>query len=107
MKDGPSKKWNIADVAFSDYIMMDLKEEFLSHPCLSSDLADPFIGSSACKHLSQQSSLLAHLGGCGLLDPSKVSCFVEFGAGRGKLTHCIHRAIQYSTVSPYTCLNGW
>ena len=76
-----------------------IREEFLTHPCMASDLGDPANGASALKHLSQQSSILAHLEGRGLLDTTKVSCFVEFGAGQGKLTHCIHRAIQYSTVS--------
>lgn len=79
--------------------MPSLKEEFLAHPCMASDIGDPANGVSALKHLIQQSSILAHLERGSLLDMSKVSCFVEFGAGRGKLTHCIHRAIQQSTVS--------
>lgn len=45
-------------------------------------------------HLSSvvQSSLLGHLEALGLLGRGR--CFVEFGAGRGKLSHWIHEALK-------------
>lgn len=82
---------------FADNVS-ELKEEFLSHPSMTSDLSDPAHGPASVKHLRQQSSILAHLEGCGLLDVSRVSCYVEFGAGRGQLTGCIHRALQHTHV---------
>ena len=68
----------------------------MQHPSMAAQLSDPANGASALKHLRQQSSLLSQLEGRGLLDPTSVGCYVEFGAGRGKLTGCIHRAIQAS-----------
>ena len=76
--------------------VIGVKEAYLPHPCLQDDLADPTIGAKALKHLTQQSSIVGHMGRCGLLDRSKVSCYVEFGAGRGNLTAAVHRATQYS-----------
>ena len=80
----------------------DVKEEFLSHPCMSADLLDPSNGVSALKHLRQQSSLLVHLERHGLLGVGgRATCYLEFGAGRGKLTECIHRAIKSLPVCIY------
>lgn len=39
-----------------------------------------------------QSSILGHLEALGLLGRGR--CFVEFGAGRGKLSHWIHEALK-------------
>lgn len=39
-----------------------------------------------------QSSILGHLESLGLLGRGR--CFVEFGAGRGKLSHWIHEALK-------------
>lgn len=41
-----------------------------------------------------QSSILGHLESLGLLGRGR--CFVEFGAGRGKLSHWIHEALKTS-----------
>lgn len=41
---------------------------------------------------SVQSSILGHLESLGLLGRGR--CFVEFGAGRGKLSHWIHEALK-------------
>ena len=65
------------------------------HSSMAGELSDPINGASALKHLVQQASILGHLDGCGLLGcTSKATCYVEFGAGRGKLTACIHRALM-------------
>ncbi|XP_039667385.1 tRNA:m(4)X modification enzyme TRM13 homolog [Perca fluviatilis] len=56
------------------------------------ELNNPKNGDSAHKHLRQQSSILGHLEALGLLGRGR--CFVEFGAGRGKLSHWIHEALK-------------
>ena len=54
-----------------------------------------------------QASILGHLEEKGLL--SADTCYVEFGAGRGKLSHCIQQAMpdhhsnQYVLVDRANC----
>ena len=45
-----------------------------------------------CAHLEQQASLIGNMREAGLLAPRR--CFIEFGAGRGKLLHfvCVARS---------------
>ncbi|XP_069823657.1 tRNA:m(4)X modification enzyme TRM13 homolog [Dendropsophus ebraccatus] len=69
-----------------------LRDRKLSHPALQTALSDPANGDSAAKHLRQQASILGHLERLGLLGPSR--CFVEFGAGRGKLSHWVNTATE-------------
>ncbi|XP_061894332.1 tRNA:m(4)X modification enzyme TRM13 homolog [Entelurus aequoreus] len=69
-----------------------LEESFLSHPVFQEELNNPKNGDSAHKHLKQQASIVAHLETLGLLGRGR--CFVEFGAGRGKLSHWIHEALK-------------
>ena len=57
---------------------------------MESDLSDPRNGASALKHLHQQSSILGHLDALGIVS-SKDMCYIEFGAGRGKLSECIQK----------------
>ncbi|XP_062869449.1 tRNA:m(4)X modification enzyme TRM13 homolog [Trichomycterus rosablanca] len=64
----------------------------LSHPALHEALNDPKNGNFAFKHLKQQASLLGNMKDLGLLEPGR--CYVEFGAGKGKLSHWIHVALQ-------------
>ncbi|XP_040264180.1 tRNA:m(4)X modification enzyme TRM13 homolog [Bufo bufo] len=64
----------------------------LCHPALHEALNDPANGDSASKHLKQQGSILGHLERLGLLGQSR--CFVEFGAGRGKLSHWVNIATE-------------
>ncbi|XP_006643152.2 tRNA:m(4)X modification enzyme TRM13 homolog [Lepisosteus oculatus] len=67
-------------------------EKILSHPALLEALNDPKNGDFAVKHLKQQASLLGNLESLRLLGPDR--CFVEFGAGKGKLSHWIDIALQ-------------
>ncbi|CAN9500834.1 unnamed protein product [Ophioblennius macclurei] len=69
-----------------------LDERVLSHPVLQGELSNPKNGDSAHKHLRQQSSILGHLEDLSLLSAGQ--CFVEFGAGRGKLAHWILEALK-------------
>ncbi|XP_034386050.1 tRNA:m(4)X modification enzyme TRM13 homolog isoform X2 [Cyclopterus lumpus] len=73
-------------------LQWDVDNSVLSHPILQEELNNPKNGDSAHKHLKQQSSLLGHLEALGLLGRGR--CFVEFGAGRGKLSHWIHEALK-------------
>ncbi|XP_047443346.1 tRNA:m(4)X modification enzyme TRM13 homolog [Mugil cephalus] len=73
---------------------LELDVDVLSHPVLQDELNNPKNGDSALKHLKQQSSILGHLEQLGLLGGGR--CFVEFGAGRGKLSHWIHEALKTS-----------
>ncbi|KAJ4459909.1 putative tRNA guanosine-2'-O-methyltransferase [Paratrimastix pyriformis] len=47
------------------------------------------------KHLSQQSSIAAHMAQWGLLDPHY--CYVELGAGKGGLSHTVHALLRQGT----------
>ncbi|KAI5609845.1 tRNA:m(4)X modification enzyme TRM13-like [Silurus asotus] len=64
----------------------------LSHPALNEALNDPKNGNFAFKHLKQQASILGNMEALELLGPER--CYVEFGAGKGKLSHWIHVALQ-------------
>ncbi|KAJ8395459.1 hypothetical protein AAFF_G00031930 [Aldrovandia affinis] len=66
------------------------EERILSHPALCEALSDPKNGDFAFKHLKQQASLLGNMEALGLLAAHR--CFVEFGAGKGKLSHWINVA---------------
>ncbi|XP_061860374.1 tRNA:m(4)X modification enzyme TRM13 homolog isoform X3 [Colius striatus] len=69
-----------------------LREQILSHQALQDALNDPKNGESASKHLKQQASILGNMEKLHLLGPGR--CFVEFGAGRGKLSHWVAAALQ-------------
>ncbi|KAK1165367.1 hypothetical protein AOXY_G13878 [Acipenser oxyrinchus oxyrinchus] len=70
------------------------EEQILSHSALQEALNNPNNGDFAFKHLKQQASLLGNMEALGLLGPDR--CFVEFGAGRGKLSHWVDIALQGS-----------
>lgn len=73
-------------------LQCDVEDRVLSHAVVQEELDNPKNGDSALKHLKQQSSILGHLEAEGLLGRER--CFVEFGAGRGKLSHWIHEALK-------------
>ncbi|XP_026786304.3 tRNA:m(4)X modification enzyme TRM13 homolog [Pangasianodon hypophthalmus] len=64
----------------------------LFHPALNEALNDPKNGNFAFKHLKQQASILGNMEALELLGSER--CYVEFGAGKGKLSHWIHVALQ-------------
>ncbi|XP_072500215.1 tRNA:m(4)X modification enzyme TRM13 homolog isoform X2 [Notamacropus eugenii] len=76
----------------SEGLNCTLKELIMSHPALHDVLNDPKNGDSAFKHLKQQASILGNIGRLNLLGPRR--CFIEFGAGRGKLSHWVDIALQ-------------
>ncbi|KAG8132692.1 hypothetical protein E2320_010537 [Naja naja] len=76
----------------SNTINYELKDQILSHQALQEALNDPQNGDAAFKHLKQQASILGNMKRLHLLGPG--NCFVEFGAGRGKLSHWLDIALQ-------------
>ncbi|NXJ91764.1 TRM13 enzyme, partial [Corythaixoides concolor] len=76
----------------SNGLELCLKKQILSHQALQEALNDPKNGESAFKHLKQQASILGNMEKLHLLGPGR--CFVEFGAGRGKLSHWVDVALQ-------------
>ncbi|XP_063056836.1 tRNA:m(4)X modification enzyme TRM13 homolog [Engraulis encrasicolus] len=71
------------------------RQSVLSHDALHDALNDPKNGDSALKHLKQQASLLGNMERVCVLGSKR--CVVEFGAGRGKLSHWIHAAATQET----------
>ncbi|GAB5575294.1 tRNA:m(4)X modification enzyme TRM13 homolog isoform X1 [Prionailurus iriomotensis] len=72
----------------SEGLNSTLKDQIMSHPALHDALNDPKNGDSATKHLKQQSNIEK----LKLLGPRR--CFVEFGAGKGKLSHWVDIALK-------------
>ncbi|XP_057334873.1 tRNA:m(4)X modification enzyme TRM13 homolog [Microplitis mediator] len=69
-----------------------VEELILEHDILSAEINNSSYGNYLKKHLIQNSSLLAHLNRAGLLKEN--SCFIEFGAGKGKLTYWLAQLIK-------------
>ncbi|XP_070564543.1 tRNA:m(4)X modification enzyme TRM13 homolog [Ptychodera flava] len=65
-----------------------------AHPALERELVDPGNGSTALKHLMQTSSLLGNMEKLDLLNSG--TCYVEFGAGKGQLSHWVQRSLPDS-----------
>nr|KAF6398300.1 tRNA methyltransferase 13-like protein [Rousettus aegyptiacus] len=76
----------------SEGLSFTLKDQIMSHPALHDALNDPKNGDSATKHLKQQASILGNIEKLKLLGPRR--CFVEFGAGKGKLSHWVDIALK-------------
>ncbi len=76
-----------------------VSEEILSHAALAEEMANPMNGSAAQKHLQQLSSLVGHMEKMDLLRDKL--CYIEFGAGKGGLSHWVQTAAETSTSSKY------
>ncbi|XP_054568119.1 tRNA:m(4)X modification enzyme TRM13 homolog isoform X2 [Eptesicus fuscus] len=72
-----------------DILIKKLKK---ASEALHDALNDPNNGDSATKHLKQQASILGNIEKLKLLGPRR--CFVEFGAGKGKLSHWVDIALK-------------
>eukprot|EP00071_Canis_lupus_P042845 XP_022276402.1 tRNA:m(4)X modification enzyme TRM13 homolog [Canis lupus familiaris] len=68
------------------------RDSYLSVILFFYALNDPKNGDSATKHLKQQASILGNIEKLKLLGPRR--CFVEFGAGKGKLSHWVDIALK-------------
>ncbi|KAF6076228.1 tRNA methyltransferase 13-like protein [Phyllostomus discolor] len=76
----------------SEGLNATLRDQTMSHPALHDALTDPRNGDSATKHLKQQASILGNIEKLKLLGPRR--CFVEFGAGKGRLSHWVDIALK-------------
>lgn len=76
----------------SEGLNSTLEDHIMSHPALHDALNDPKNGDCATKHLKQQASILGNIEKLKLLGPRR--CFVEFGAGKGKLSHWVDIALK-------------
>lgn len=76
----------------SEGLNSTLEDHIMSHPALYDALNDPKNGECAVKHLKQQASILGNIEKLKLLGPRR--CFVEFGAGKGKLSHWVDIALK-------------
>ncbi|XP_030852423.1 tRNA:m(4)X modification enzyme TRM13 homolog [Strongylocentrotus purpuratus] len=76
--------------AYAEHVH-DVKTEILHHDALKAEVENPENGVTARKHLLQLDSLLGHMNRLDLLQPD--TCFVEFGAGRGRLSQWIQQAM--------------
>ncbi|XP_008168830.2 tRNA:m(4)X modification enzyme TRM13 homolog isoform X1 [Chrysemys picta bellii] len=92
------KKCNSREKPKPAYFVQDINAglkdatEILDEQALQEALNDPKNGESAFKHLKQQASILGNMEKLHLLGPGR--CFIEFGAGRGKLSHWVDIALQ-------------
>lgn len=69
-----------------------MPENILCDDLLKGEINNPTYGNNLRKHLLQNASLLAHIKHSNLAQ--KNTCFIEFGAGKGKLTYWLAQAIR-------------
>ncbi|XP_074101494.1 tRNA:m(4)X modification enzyme TRM13 homolog [Cotesia typhae] len=77
--------------------LSEVEELILQHNILDGEVNNSSYGNYLKKHLIQNSSLLAHLNRAGLLREN--TCFIEFGAGKGKLTYWLGQLIKNTKES--------
>ncbi|KRT83532.1 hypothetical protein AMK59_4663 [Oryctes borbonicus] len=75
-----------------DILKIDITEKILQHPLLENEVAKPELGDKSKKHLYQTSSLLGYLKEYDLFQPD--TGFIEFGAGKGKLSFWMANALE-------------
>ncbi|XP_060810999.1 tRNA:m(4)X modification enzyme TRM13 homolog [Bombus pascuorum] len=68
-------------------------EMVLEHPILKDKINNNSCGKNIKKHLLQNSSLLSHLERVNLIKDN--TCFIEFGAGKGKLTYWLGQIVKH------------
>lgn len=65
----------------------------MEHPILKDKINNNSCGKTIKKHLLQNSSLLSHLERVNLIKDN--TCFIEFGAGKGKLTYWLGQIVKH------------
>ena len=70
---------------------------YLTHLSMKAELTDANNGETARKHLLQQASLIGHIHKA--LSSCNDATFIEFGAGRGKLSHWVQKSLPGSAVN--------
>lgn len=79
------KIWIIPIFLFLLDKLPKIPEKILQHEVLQDELSNPIYGTEAKRHLLQTASLLGHLAEAELICDN--TCYIEFGAGRGKITY--------------------
>ncbi|XP_014662523.1 PREDICTED: tRNA:m(4)X modification enzyme TRM13 homolog isoform X2 [Priapulus caudatus] len=90
------------ETIYKDHVP-EIATEILTHEVLRQRLQDPYYGSFAQKHLQQQASILGHMEQLGLLKNGH--CFVEFGAGKGQMSHWVQQASPHSEDSHFVLVD--
>ncbi|XP_034941676.1 tRNA:m(4)X modification enzyme TRM13 homolog [Chelonus insularis] len=84
---------NVISKVEKAYDMLPQVEELIyEHEILKDEINNPTYGNHIKKHLIQNASLLSHLKYAGLVKDD--TCFIEFGAGKGKLTYWLAQIIK-------------
>ena len=82
----------IEDVYYKHAVCIE--NGYLTHLSMKDEIASDKNGEPARKHLHQQASLISHIHQ--LIPNCHNLTFVEFGAGRGKLSHWVERSLSTS-----------
>lgn len=82
----------------SIFVRLDIRvdENTLDHGSMKGALESDSYGTNAKRHLRQQSSILGHADQLGLLaiGTTESVCYIEFGAGRAKLSYWLAKAVE-------------
>ncbi|KAK2167501.1 hypothetical protein LSH36_27g09072 [Paralvinella palmiformis] len=81
----------------------ELDKNCLFHEVLQEEKAKPHNGAAAQKHINQQASLIGHLQKAGLLRDG--ISYLEFGAGKGGLSHWIQLALSQCSNNQYILID--
>jgi hypothetical protein len=120
--DAPGPKISLADLttvelraliqrvrAAGDKHMPEIVESVLDHPVVRAEIdkckpsGEKYNNIGVCSHLEQQASLIGNMESCGLLRERQ--CYIEFGAGRGKLLHFVYRAVGPDTEADFLAVD--
>jgi len=88
--------------SYHKYVQLP-KENIRSCDLIEKESINPSYGPSVLKHLKQNSSIIGILNERGLLENE--NCFVEFGAGRGQLTHWIIHALNPTQTTSFVLID--
>ncbi|CAH1775544.1 unnamed protein product [Owenia fusiformis] len=80
-----------------------IEEEVYFHPVLKDEAQTPLYGAPALKHIKQQASLLGHMEELGLLQDN--IRFIEFGSGKGGLSHWAQLALSHCKNCNFTLVD--
>ncbi|KAK9679997.1 Methyltransferase TRM13 [Popillia japonica] len=75
-----------------DVLTVEISEKILTHPLIEEEMTKPELGDKSRKHLIQTSSILGYLKEYDLIKSD--TCFIEFGAGKGKLSFWMANALE-------------
>ncbi|KAI0224956.1 tRNA:m(4)X modification enzyme TRM13 [Lamellibrachia satsuma] len=83
--------------------MVEVRSDIRFHPVLQEEADKTTNGPVAQKHIQQQASLISHMARLGLLTDHR--CFIEFGAGKGGLSHWVQQAASDCSDTQYLLID--